>query len=216
MNTIILKHCRKLSKAAAAVVAVFLLISAGQALGASRKTVAVLPFDINSDRDISHIQEGIRQMFYSRLTWKDTVTVASKKEVMPEVEENSGLSGKELSMKVGRSTGYDYVISGSVTEFEGAFSIDARILDVASGRFIPFYTQASKMEEIIPELDLIAARINKDVFNRETRSYAKIEKKKTESEERLRRMNPEKMIPYRQRQGREEDKPIWMFWKFWD
>lgn len=216
MTTIILKHFRKLSAVTAAATVILLLMPAGQAHTESQKKIAIVPFTINSNRDISHIREGIRQMLYSRLTWEDIHTIVPQKEYMACVKENSGLGAKELAEKVGVKTGADHVIFGSVTEFAGAFSIDAKILETASGKLTPFYTQADRMEQIIPELDLIAARINKEVFNRETRSYAKIEQMKADSEERLRRMNPEKMIPYQQRQRRQEDKPIWMFWKFWD
>ncbi len=216
MTTIILKHFRKLSAVTAAAAALFLLFSAGQVRAGAQKKIAILPFTTNSDIDLSHIREGIRQMLYSRLAWEDKHTIVLQKEIMPYAKEESSLGAKELAEKVGRKTGADHVVFGSVTEFAGAFSIDAKILETASGELIPFHTQAGRMERIIPELDLIAARINKDVFNRETQSYAKIEQMKADSEERLRRMNPEKMIPYQQRQRQKEDKPLWMFWKFWD
>lgn len=216
MTTIILKHFRNISAVTAAAAALFLLFSAGQVRAGAQKKIAIVPFTINSERDISHIRQGIRQMLYSRLTWEDKHTIVPQKEIKPCVKENSGLPAKELAAKVGEKTGAAYVIFGSVTEFAGAFSVDAKILEMADGKLTPFFSQADRMEQIIPEIDLIAARINKDVFNRETQSYAKIEQMKADSEERLRRMNPEKMIPYQQRQRAQEDEPIWMFWKFWD
>lgn len=216
MTTIILNHFRILSAATAAAAVLLLLMPAGQTHAESEKKIAIVPFTINSDRDISHIREGIRQMLYSRLTWEDIHTIVPEKEITPFVKENTRLGGKELAEKVARKTGAAYVIFGSVTEFAGAFSVDAKILDTAEGKLTPFYSQADRMEQIIPEIDLIAARINKEVFNRETQSYAEIQRKKADSKERLRRMNPEKMIPYQQKQRERKDKPIWMFWKFWD
>ncbi len=193
----------------------FLSVDAGADENGVKKIV-ILPFNINAEEELTHIREGIVQMFTTRLFWKDRVAVADKRDVNRSFEEFSGLSKARMVKGIAREAGADYVLYGSITEFGGAFSLDAAVYDAQGDQAAVFYTQASAMDRIIPELSLVAARISKTVFDRTTETYARIEEKEVMSEQKLKRMNPEKMMPYQQNKAREKDKPFWMFWKFWD
>ena len=54
------------------------------------KTVAILPFTMNADRDLTFLQEGIMDMINSRLAWKGKVEVLEKGLVKRTVDQFKG------------------------------------------------------------------------------------------------------------------------------
>jgi enolase len=102
------------------------------------------------------------------------------------------------------------VLIGSITEFAGAYSFDAKVFDLKAMTFLTFFEQANEVGEIIKKFDIIAAKINKKIFDRTTLAYEKFEKDKTINAQDLQRMNPERMMPGIN-QGK-ETKPWWKIW----
>ncbi|MBF0467586.1 MAG: hypothetical protein HQK61_01655 [Desulfamplus sp.] len=221
-----------------ACLAYILLICPDTALSEVRKIV-IIPFEINSQKDISYIKDGVFQMLSSRLEWKDNIVVATEKEVdeslaiysadnsrHPGSGHNSDggnkkgtdanpetKQGHDIISQIAAHTGSDYVIRGSITEFAEAFSVDATVFDAGQNRFYPFFTQADKPEQIIPGIEILCAKINMDLFKRETSALALIDEDKNRTSLNNIRANPEKLIPQITPTQSEKDKP---FWKFWD
>jgi len=134
------------------------------------KKVAVLPFTMNADRDLSFLQSGIMDMLNSRLAWKGKVQVIEKGAVKREVDATSGPLDKEKALKVGKALGADYVILGSLTVFGDSVSIDAKILDVAkSDELVTAYNQSKGMDGVIPTINQFAEDINAKIMGKETR-----------------------------------------------
>lgn len=180
----------------------------------SMKSIAVLPFETHATRDISYIKSGISKMLYSRLYWKDHVlvhNVSNEKEIL---DTATGLPEKETVFRVANTTGAGYILCGAVTEFSGAYSLDVQVFDIIEKKVTPFYEQADSVNEVIPKLNAIAARINKKIFDRTTVAYKKLEQKDSSTQQ-LQRMNPEDLLNYLGDQPEhEEDIPFWKFWKF--
>jgi hypothetical protein len=112
--------------------------------------------------------------------------------------------------KIGEKTGADYVITGIITEFAGAYSIDTKVWNLKEKSYLTFYDQSPTLDKLISRVDIVAAKINKKIFDRTTVSYEKFKKEKFITEEDLRRMNPERMMPV-QEPG-ERKKPWWKIW----
>jgi TolB-like protein len=182
------------------------------AINNSIKTIAILPFQINSSQDLSYIKNGMLHMFNSRLSWREKVNVISENQIKNQISDSKHLSGNKFIYNVGQQTHSDYIISGSVTELSGSFSIDARVYDIKNRRYMPFSEHSGKIDELIKKTDRIAARINKKVFERATASWKNIEKEKQEYINKLKRQNPEHLIPNRQWDNTEES-PGWKIWK---
>jgi TolB-like protein len=180
------------------------------ALAETTKTIAVIPFEINSGNDITYIRSGVFSMFYSRLAWKDRVKVVGKSKIRSIVQDLSGLGETEFVTKAGELSQADYVLIGSITEFAGAYSFDTKVFDLKEMTYLTFYEQAGEAGEIIKKFDIIAAKINKKVFDRTTLAYEKFEKDKTINAQDLQRMNPERMMPGIK--GEKAAKPWWKFW----
>ena len=193
---------------------IVLLLSTFTGAGAADttlKTIAIIPFETNSKKDLTFIQNGVLQMLRSRLMWKGQV------QIMPRSRIDQALSGMSLPMTnqsvlaFGKKTGADYVITGGITEFSGAFSVDTKVYDLEKQIFLTFFSQAKDINAMITQVDVVAAKINKKIFERTTIAYEKFQKEKIITEEELRRMNPERMMPAR-RQRTDNDDPWWKLW----
>lgn len=176
-------------------------------------TLAILPFDTLSEKEIPYIQSGVLNMMYSRLYWKDHVDLKSKTDVKEKLAGLAHLSENERILALGENGWTDLVITGSITEYANAFSLDVKIYDIDSRSFLTFYDQTATLDQVIQKVDVICAKINKKAFDRTTVSFEKLKKEEIISEEELKRINPEKMMPFQKGRDQEEKKKTW--WKIW-
>jgi len=131
------------------------------------KRVAILPFTMNADRDLSFLQEGIMDMLASRLAWKGEVEVLEKGLVKKQVAQLGGPVDKERAIETGKALRADYVIFGSLTVFGESVSLDARILDVqGSEELMTAFKQTKGMDEVIPTVNQFAIDINEKIMGR--------------------------------------------------
>ena len=59
--------------------------------------------------------------------------VVPREDVNRSTLRNKDMSQGEFFKNIGQDTGSDYVLMGSITEFEDAFSLDTKILDIKKG-----------------------------------------------------------------------------------
>ncbi|MBN1101785.1 MAG: hypothetical protein JXL84_00075 [Deltaproteobacteria bacterium] len=131
------------------------------------KRMAILPFTMNADRDLSFLQEGIADMLASRLAWKGEVDVLEKGRVKTEAARFKGPLNRETALTIGKNLQADYVILGSLTVFGDSVSIDAKILDVAKAEeLVTAFNQAKGMDAVIPTVTQFAQDINEKVMGR--------------------------------------------------
>ncbi|MCD4718995.1 MAG: hypothetical protein K8S13_03935 [Desulfobacula sp.] len=180
----------------------------------NKQTIAILPFEMISPEDITYIQSGILQMLHSRLVWKDHVIVVEKKIIAAHLNAIDIQDNDQLFKKIASLTNSDYVLAGSITQFSNAFSIDTKIYDIKNQQYLNFFEQSKIIDDVIPKLNVIAAKINKKVFERKTVVYQKLAKEEKEKAEQWKRQNPEKMMPLIPRGEQEEKTSIWKFWEY--
>ncbi|MBF0378351.1 MAG: hypothetical protein HQK72_12845 [Desulfamplus sp.] len=220
-----MKHNRQKSVICFYIITFFLIalfqfsnIALSEANSSEIKTVAITPFQINSQQDISYIQNGIHEMLTSRLACKDKILVVSenlesiKLEPIKDVSDKNNISTEKEGHQ--NISSFDYMIRGSITEFAGAFSVDAIIYNISQNSSQSFFIQAETPEKIIPSVEILSAKINKDIFNRETASLALLDEYKKEGTTNNIRANPERLMPLNSfEQGDVEKKrPFWKFW----
>jgi len=196
------------------ILSIFSFIAVSQVFAGTAKTIAVIPFKINSDKDITYIQSGVSAMFHSRLSWKDNIQVMEKNRMQSAIADLPGRSESAFLTEFAQKTRTDYLLTGSITEFADAYSFDTKVFDMEKMTYLTFYDQAATRNEIIKKFNIIAAKINKKIFNRTTVAYEKYEKDKTIDAENLRRMNPERLMPVGVDQDDEKDEPWWKVWKY--
>lgn len=178
------------------------------------KSIAVLPFEMIAPEDLSYIRDGIVQMLHTRLVWKDKVTVADQKTVETLLQ---GIKDKDSTRRIealAKSTGSDYVLTGSITRFADAFSIDARVYDIQKKQWMAFSEQSTEINDLIPKMSAVSAKINKKIFDRETIIYTDLVRDEQEKFEQLKRQNPERMMPKIPEGERGKKSSLWRFWEY--
>lgn len=178
------------------------------------KTVAVLPFEIIAPEDLAYIQDGIVQMLHSRLVWKDKVSVIEQKRTETQFNQIKDRNSDRRIEILAKSLSSDYIITGSITHFADAFSIDTRIYDIQNKQWMAFSEQSTAINDLIPKMSAISAKINKKVFDRETLIYTDLVRQEQEKAEQWKRQNPERMMPDIPVGEREKKSSFWRFWEY--
>ena len=148
-----------------------ILIIVGTGLPAFAKPlqVAIVPFKMNAEKDLSFLKDGIVDMLSSRLFWEGKVNIINRQAV----EKASATVGAPLNetkaRKLGTGLGADYVLFGSLTVFGNSVSIDAKMVDVSNKKqTLTFFNQGQGMDQVIPSINLFASDINEKEFGRVT------------------------------------------------
>ena len=129
--------------------------------------VAIVPFKINSEKDLSFLKDGIVDMLSSRLYWEDKVSVMNRQAVEKAAASVAGTMDASKAKMLGKKLGADYVLFGSLTVFGNSVSIDAKMVDVAGKKQpLTFFNQSQGMDQVIPSINLFASDINEKEFGR--------------------------------------------------
>lgn len=152
------------------------VVCAAPAMAAELQRVAVLPFRMNAEKDLSFLRNGIFDMLSSRLSDPEKVQVISRTEVEKALAEETGTAAtgpadEAAARKIGQKLGADFVLYGSLTMFGNSLSIDAKMLDVAGTQPpVTASAQSADMGAVIPQIDQFAAEINRKVFGRQVQA----------------------------------------------
>lgn len=130
--------------------------------------VALLPFESHSDRDLSYLTSGLRDMLASRLT------AGAGVEIIPRATVTQALAGKAVPTdpgalrQLGSTLQADYVLSGSLTALAGSLSLDST-LHTVNGSEAPrtYYATAPREEEIINAIDNLSWQIAEQAFGKQ-------------------------------------------------
>ena len=138
--------------AMAAVVAA--LISGGVARAERKPTVAVLYFDYTGkDEDLAVLRKGLAQMMISDLSSLDAVQLVERdrlEEVL--VELKLGQSGKidaATAARAGKLLGARYMILGGYFDLQGTLRVDARVVEVETGKVIQSVGTSGKPDDFL-------------------------------------------------------------------
>lgn len=154
------------------IVAILLTATIGSPVYTSAKTdkVAIVPFKINSEKNLSYLKEGISSMLESRLTWKGKVQVINREATTAAAKNVKQPINEKTARAIGSRLKANYILFGNLTVFGNSVSIDAKMVDVSKAKdTLSFYNQAQGMNDVIPRIDSIANEINQKVFGRMTK-----------------------------------------------
>ncbi len=123
------------------------------------KKVTLLPFEIYSKENKAAIQESL---------YRKTLTELQKEKQLRVVPADSFLRSQvkideRRAIDAGRSLMADFVVMGSLTQLGESISVDAKVINVRSGKILsPIFVQAKGLES----LDDVAAQLKMDVLVR--------------------------------------------------
>jgi len=142
------------------------VLAAGGGMADEPSRVVIVPFKMNADRDLSFLKEGIVDMLTSRLSCGNRVVVG-REDTDHVLADISAPVNEEIARAIGTRLRADYVLFGSLTIFGNSISLDAKMVDVHQKKpTFTFFKQSKEIDEVIPQIDLLAARINETVFGR--------------------------------------------------
>ncbi|WP_320040956.1 FG-GAP-like repeat-containing protein [uncultured Desulfobacter sp.] len=156
--------------------------AAGTGLCGATKTVAVIPFEMNSAQDLSFLQNGLFSMLSSRLSDAGKVDVLDRETIDKALAgaKADGLVKGSLNegtaRNLGARMGVDYILFGSLTHYGESLSLDAAMVDVTcKKKTLAFFEQSNAMGDVIPLVNSFAGDINMTVFNRniDNKMYAR-------------------------------------------
>ena len=176
--------------------ALFAVIIGRPGLAAAKpQRVAVLPFKINAEKDLSFLRDGIVDMLISRLAWEDKVTVLSREETAKVLETVASPITEGSAREIGTRLGVDYVLFGSLTVFGNSVSIDAKMVDISGSKPpLAFFNQSQQLDQVIPSIDLFATDINDKIFGRAMPARQVYAQPQTPQEQTDLRAHPERLF----------------------
>lgn len=131
------------------------------------KRVAIVPFKINAEKDLSFLGDGIVDMLTSRLYKEDKVSVLTREEIATALKTVSPPMNESKAREIGTRLGVDYVLFGSLTVFGESVSMDAKMVDVSGDQpVLTFFNQSRGLDGVIPAINLFATDINEKAFGR--------------------------------------------------
>jgi len=145
----------------------------GLTIASATQKVAVLPFEMNSNQDLTFLQKGLFSMLSSRLADPGKVEIIDRDSIEQTLVEarksplTSGALNESKAKMIGANINADYILYGTVTIFGESISLDVSMVDIAERtKALTFSKQAKEPGAIITELDQIATEINYKVFGR--------------------------------------------------
>lgn len=108
---------------------------------ADAKRIAILYFDNGSDNaELSRLRKGLADMLISDLSKVKMLNVIERARLEEILKEQKLNNSKEFdastASKVGKLLGVQYILTGSFFDMMGTMRIDARIIDVETGKII--------------------------------------------------------------------------------
>ena len=156
--------------------------------------ILILPFDVNSDKDLSFLKQGVGTMLSTRLAQEGKVLPLGKAAVQQAVQGVPGPFDETKAYQVGAQANAEYVVFGTITVFGDSVSTDARFLDVRNRKPVVTFSQFGKSQgDVLYHINLFAAEVNEKAFGRKTFVYRKSETPEPQAET-GRRKHPDTLI----------------------
>jgi len=127
-------------------------------------TVAVLYFDYTGkDQELEVLRKGLAQMLISDLSGTDTIRVVERdrlEDILTELKlQGSGKIDPKSAAKLGKLLGAKYLVVGGYFDLQGVLRVDARIVDVETGRVVKSFGTNGKPGDFLPVEQTMAGNL---------------------------------------------------------
>ena len=170
------------------------LVSLSTVQASNAKTLNLTPLTVNAQSSLDTLKAGIDQMLFSRLSWRGQVRVIPMAETETIWNQGQDMTFTDKVKYFSETTGTDYILTGSITELAGSYSLDVKVVDVANARVATFFQYSKTEDGVIDKIDRIAAEINQKIFKRSTYTWEQMQAEKKADLERIKRQNPEHLM----------------------
>jgi outer membrane protein insertion porin family len=123
--------------------------------------LAVLPFQVHSAKPLDYLGESVANLIRSRLEASGRVRVLDAARVSQRVGPDGAAGASEAELRaLARDLGSGFVVSGSLTELAGRYSLDVRVTSAAPAQ--PGHTlvvTADREDELLTRVNELADRV---------------------------------------------------------
>lgn len=128
---------------------------------AQAKRVAVVPFEIYADKDLSSLARGFRDLLASRIAADPRVSLAGSASVEAAVKKSAQGGAEDLPVEIlAKELGADAVVWGSLTVFGKSTSINLTLRHFGGGAEIRHFSfTTGNPDEVLPRLNALAGEI---------------------------------------------------------
>ncbi len=135
-------------------------------------TVAVLPFRVHSAKPVDYLGESISNLIRSRLEARGEVAVI---DISLSAEASRQASDSDLR-GLATGVGADTIVSGSLTELAGHFSLDVRVTPAAIGlRSHTFVLTAQRDDELLERVNELADQVLNQIVGAAPANVAEVQ-----------------------------------------
>lgn len=133
--------------------------------------LAILPYTIKADRELSSHKKEIFKKLSSLLYKKDTLTIISRNDIEKKIDPSEEYIDEMKALAVGEKLQADYVIYGSLTMEQNNITISTNLVDVSGISPMRSYkADVSELEQVIPQSTGFASSIAVELYPTEIES----------------------------------------------
>ncbi|MEN8161435.1 MAG: POTRA domain-containing protein, partial [Myxococcota bacterium] len=133
---------------------------AGWAESPVRVVVAVLPFEVHSEKPLDYLESSLAELLATRLEASGEVEVVEALTVRETLVAWPGERSEDALRRLARELAADWVVVGSLTELAGQYSLDVRVTPVESRvTTSTLVYSANGDDELLDRVNELAGRI---------------------------------------------------------
>ena len=140
------------------------LASAGY--GEQTKRVLILPFQLLGFQQMSYLRGAMVNMMASRMGLTGRFEILDESRVLKSLERvELGTIDGERAAAAGRLVGADFVVVGGLTKLGNKISLDAKALEVKTGRVVArAFSATQSLEDVIVKVEVLADQISAGIL----------------------------------------------------
>jgi TolB-like protein len=142
----------------------FMFICAPAARAAELR-LAIFPFSVHTQDDISYIRDGITSLLPSRIAVSGRLSVIDSFLVRSELGKLPPDHSLAADVALGKKLQADYILIGSITKIGANVSLDTRLINTAAADDVtPFFIQSIGLNDMLPQLTSFGARVREKIL----------------------------------------------------
>ena len=140
------------------------LASAGY--GEQTKRVLILPFQLLGFQQMSYLRGAMVNMMASRMGLTGRFEILDESRVLKSLERvELGTIDGERAAAAGRLVGADFVVVGGLTKLGNKISLDAKAVEVKTGRVVArAFSATQSLEDVIVKVEVLADQISAGIL----------------------------------------------------
>lgn len=127
--------------------------------------IAIFPFSVHTQDDISYIRDGITSLLPSRIAVSGRLAVLDSFLIRSELVKLPADHPLTEDVSLGKRLHADYILIGSITKIGSNVSLDTRLINSASPDDVtPFFIQSIGLNDMLPQLTSFGARVRQKIL----------------------------------------------------